>query len=294
MEIETIKGSFEEWSSFRKKHKFSSDTEYSMFGVSSDACTDTSTSILAKNDGKLVGVIVFKMAVLQKKDYLQITAFLSDSLEVAQLLVEKLLILYKENKANFILTPYLKHESYEARALSRWKEYEQIFGSSKSTLMNRISSSTIEYIQMNKTNRRSYSRIFNDLLLEFDSQENKGLNESAGENILPTNLRKESKHRIRISYFISNVVSDKSWYAYLMLDDDEEVIGFVKGKYRQTKTMLVDFFITDKTASDTSLMTFLKNTPNADILMVTSKKNDHWNLYKRWFGKSSGCSFFYS
>lgn len=255
---------------------------------------DTSKVIFSENGEKITGILSFKSAVLNKKDYFQITAFWCDSLEITSSLVNELLTYYKTSKARFILSDTYTEKSIYTQALEKVRAipYEYSFILSKKALLDRISATTAEMVRLTKNNKRSFARGLIDLLLDFDSELNSNINSSIGESLLPTNMRNERKHRIRLSYFVDTLVQDRNWYTYLLIQD-ETIIGFVKGKLEKN-IMHVDLF-TNKSyrkESETMLTTFLKNIPDVSIIMTSSKSHPMMNYLKRWFGKAIGSSYY--
>lgn len=302
--LENMKGSFDGFKSYLNKMKSSNELDSILFDIDESSITDTTTTIVATSNKSIVGMLSFKKASLNNKNYWNIPVFLADNKDIAESLINNLIDQFDKSDMKFIKTSLIKKDSiYTEILFRRFKKYQNIYCAKKSVVIARLSkSSSIDLVRLTKNNQRTYSRQFINLLTDHDISVNRSINDSVNKPILNISLKSDRTHRIKLSYFINTIVKDTNWHAYLVFDNEDtnhdDIIGFVKGltDYK-TKLCNIDIFLNKyyQRSVEHAFHSFLKNI-SAEYISLSSSPADKINTssFNRWFGKEAGSSYFYS
>lgn len=305
--INKSKGISEEVTTYLKGiNRFTSEIEKILFSVRDDSIAASSNVILAIKGDTPIGILVYRLAQLNKKDYINILVFHIDEKAAGDSLLSEVKSIYETSSAKFIMTPFLSNGdklSQDAFVDFKYSKYEDVYTIRSSSLTGKLpNSSAINNIRFTSRNKSSYSRAFSDLLMEYDSELFANRNTAAKEPIYQTNLKGSRTQAIKVSYFVDSVAKSSNWYAYLFFledDDDKQPIGFIKGKVdTKHKFCFIEIYFKPKYFSkylEASMGQFLKEVP-IDYAAIVVTKNDKslYSTLDRWCNKPTGSSYFFS
>lgn len=246
-------------------------------------------------------IFICKIQQVNKQKYLSLVYTFSSNENAAKILLDALIDFYKNSDFNGILSTLIDKASISAKIIQKSLiKSTNFYGAKSSTLSNLSKGSSIELIPFTKSNKREYSKVFSELLLEYDSQLFKDLNASYNNQVYKTSISSARDQKIRISYFLDTLVTSDDWFSYLILHTDSSIIGFIKGKTaRSSRLINTQFYLPEKALNSSSefvLQQFAKKIQSsADIVLVESPlSNKPLNkVYTRFFKNPIGSSFSY-
>lgn len=103
--------------------------------------------------------------------------------------------------------------------------------------------SQLQAVKYDRTAKHQLRRLFIQLLTEHDERINQLRNKCFGQDLLPTNLKRNKANQIKLSYFVDQVATDNQWHAYLLFSN-QRPIGIIKAYVDRThKTTSVDLHL---------------------------------------------------
>lgn len=271
--------------------------------ISNTAISSSSYSIVAFEDENTVGVLGYKQITLNKHDYLLITMFNAQSDEAYSELIKAFLYKYNKSSTDGVFTELFPNSDAKITShfsTAKFNKYESVYICEKAVLLNKLSNrSSVNGVIFKSTNRSQYSKLFSDLLIEYDNELAKDRNDTLKHVVFKTNLSSSRNQRIRISYFINTLIKSNNWFSMLLFDesnDDQEPIGFIKC-YIDYKSNICypDVYIKPKyyaKYAEASFYQFTKNAPASNLAFIITKSNKSLtSVLERWLGNSLGNSY---
>ena len=254
---------------------------------------------LASIDAEPVGMIIAKPEQINQRKYLRMYTLRGDNAEVLGKLVDAMVEYYKASNIDGIFTSVLDDSNKQmitAIEHAGFKAESRLFARKPSELVTKLPKSNgLESIRFDKRTRSEYQRAFSKLLVAFDSEMDKSRNDSIGHKVYKEILERDTQSRIRVAYFMVDVVKSSDWYAYLILKDDEP-IGFIKGKVVDGMCA-IDMYFPEKIFSKyhaKALRIFVNQLEFAKYLTITEyvSNTSKLNMMSSLFGKSIGTEYF--
>ncbi len=252
-----------------------------------------------EQDTQITGVLICKVQQINKKKYLSLIYTFSANENTAKNLIDALIDFYTNSDFNGILSTLIDSENICSKSAQKSLVKSSNFYLAKSSTLEHLSkSSSIEIIPFTKSNKREYSKIFTELLIDYDTQLFRDFNKSYNHPVFKSSISSSRDQKIRTSYFLDTLVTSDDLFSFLILNTDSSIIGFVKGKLtRASKLINTQFYLIEKylnSYSEPSLQQFAKKiAKSADFVLTESPISNKplIKVYSRFFKDPIGSSY---